>query len=41
MEYLNIKSRIATTDHHETVDQFERCNSFIEQYLSVCSTILS
>jgi len=30
---LNIKSKIATTDHHETVGQVERCNSFIEQYL--------
>jgi len=30
MEYLNIKSKIAITDHHETVGQVERCNSFIE-----------
>jgi len=30
---LNIKSKIATTDHHETVGQVERCNSYIEQYL--------
>jgi len=37
MEYLNIKSKIATTDHHETVGQVERCNSFIEQYLRAYS----
>ena len=30
---LGIKSKIATTDHHETVGQVERCNSYIEQYL--------
>ncbi len=30
---LNIHSKIATTDHHETVGQVERCNSYIEQYL--------
>jgi len=33
MEKLRVKPRIATTDHHETVGQVERCNSFIEQYL--------
>jgi len=33
MEKLGIQSKIATTDHHETVGQVERCNSFIEQYL--------
>ena len=33
MELLGVKSIIATTDHHETVGQVERCNSFIEQYL--------
>ena len=32
-EKLRIIPRIATTDHHETVGQVERCNSFIEQYL--------
>jgi len=37
MEYLNIKSKIATTDHHETVGQVERCNSFIEKYLRAYS----
>jgi len=26
-------SKIATTDHHETVGQVERCNSYIEQFL--------
>ena len=33
MDLLCIKSVIATTDHHETVGQVERCNSFISQYL--------
>lgn len=33
MEELHIKSKIATTDHHETVGQVERVNAFIEQYL--------
>ena len=33
MEKLRISPKIATTDHHETVGQVERCNSFIEQYL--------
>lgn len=33
MEELGIKSKIATTDHHETVGQVERVNSYIEQYL--------
>ena len=33
LELLYIKPKIATTDHHETVGQVERCNSFIEQYL--------
>ena len=37
MEKLRIKSKIATTDHHETVGQVERCNSFIEQYLRAYS----
>ena len=32
-EKLWIQPKIATTDHHETVGQVERCNSFIEQYL--------
>jgi len=30
---LGSHSKIATTDHHETVGQVERCNSYIEQYL--------
>jgi len=30
---LSVHSKIATTDHHETVGQVERCNSYIEQYL--------
>ena len=30
---LGVQSKIATTDHHETVGQVERCNSYIEQYL--------
>jgi len=33
LEELNVKSIVATTDHHETVGQVERCNNFIEQYL--------
>lgn len=33
MEKLRITIKIATTDHHETVGQVERCNSFVEQYL--------
>ncbi len=33
MDKLWIRPKIATTDHHETVGQVERCNSFIEQYL--------
>lgn len=33
MEKLRVTPKIATTDHHETVGQVERCNSFIEQYL--------
>ena len=33
MEKLGIQSKIATTDHHETVGQVECCNSFIVQYL--------
>ena len=33
MEKLRIAPKIATTDHHETVGQVERCNSFIAQYL--------
>ena len=33
MEGLRIRTKIATTDHHETVGQVERCNSFVEQYL--------
>ena len=33
LEKLRIASKIATTDHHETVGQVERCNSFIAQYL--------
>ena len=33
MEKLRIRIKIATTDHHETVGQVERCNSFVEQYL--------
>jgi len=37
MKLLNIKSKLATTDHHETVGQVERCNSFIEQYLRAYS----
>ena len=37
MEYLNIKSKIASTGHHETIGQVERCNSFIEQYLRAYS----
>lgn len=37
MEKLRIKSKVATTDHHETVGQVERCNSFVEQYLRLYS----
>ena len=37
MEKLRITTKIATTDHHETVGQVERCNSFIEQYLRLYS----
>ena len=37
MHLLKIKNNIATTDHHETVGQVERCNSFIEQYLRAYS----
>ena len=37
MFLLKIKNNIATTDHHETVGQVERCNSFIEQYLRAYS----
>jgi len=37
MEYLYIKSKITTIDHHELDGQVERCNSFIEQYLRVYS----
>ena len=37
MVLLRISSKIATTDHHETVGQVERCNSFIEQYLRAFS----
>ena len=33
LRLLGIKSKIATTDHHQTVGQVERCNSYIEQYL--------
>ncbi len=33
LEKLRITPNIATTDHHETVGQVERCNAFIEQYL--------
>jgi len=33
MNYLEIDSKIATTDHHEAIGQVERNNSFIEQYL--------
>ncbi len=32
---LRIQAKVATTDHHETVGQVERCNSFIEQYLRI------
>ena len=37
MEFLSITTKIATTDHHETVGQVERSNSFIEQYLRAYS----
>ena len=37
MHLLKIKNNIATTDHHETIGQVERCNSFIEQYLRAYS----
>ena len=37
MYKLRIKTRIATTDHHETIGQVERNNSFIEQYLRAYS----
>jgi len=37
MHLLKIKNNIATTDHHETVGQVERCISFIEQYLGAYS----
>eukprot|EP00833_Pecoramyces_ruminatium_P000433 jgi/Orpsp1_1/1174465/evm.model.c7180000050226.1 len=37
MNICNIRLKIATTDHHETVGQVERCNSFIEQYLRLYS----
>jgi len=33
MDNLKIKTKIATTDHHETIGQVERNNSYIEQYL--------
>eukprot|EP00833_Pecoramyces_ruminatium_P006739 jgi/Orpsp1_1/1180771/evm.model.c7180000074587.2 len=37
MNICNIRLKIATTDHHETIDQVKRCNSFIEQYLRLYS----
>ena len=37
MNLLKVESKIATTDHHETVGQVERCNAFIEQYLRAYS----
>ena len=37
MDNLKIKTKIATTDHHETVGQVERNNSYIEQYLRAYS----
>ena len=37
MDNSKIKNKIATTNHHETVGQVERNNSYIEQYLRVYS----
>ncbi len=37
MGLLGVVTNIATTDHHETVGQVERSNSFIEQYLRAYS----
>ena len=37
IKLFNVRLNIATTDHHETVGQVERCNAFIEQYLRLFS----
>jgi len=38
---LCIKPKIVITDHHETVGQVEKCNSFVEQYLKCYSRTFS